>query len=94
MSDILESPLFTIAFIFIFVIGFLGATFIGLQYLDVKVINDYPVKATVNGELFYSGPKACLSIDSAGDTTKITAHNGFLCIFPYKTYTGLGVEIK
>lgn len=58
-------------------------------------INNYPVQVSQEGIIIYTGIKACISIDSSGDTTTITIFKPFwFCAFPERTITGRGIEIK
>lgn len=57
-------------------------------------VEEYPIQITKDGTLIYDGIKSCVSVKSGGDTTTVTIHSGFLCIFPKQTITGRGIEIK
>ena len=92
MNDILEIILGMI-FIFIGIILF--------SFLIVWLIlgtsyhfNNYPIEVTQEGVQIYSGTRACIDVQSSGDTTTIKVSKGYLCLFPKAVYTGRNIEVK
>ena len=56
--------------------------------------NNYPIEVTQEGVQIYSGTRACIDVESSGDTTTIKVSKGYLCLFPKAVYTGRNIEVK
>ena len=84
-----DNPIWIIL-IFIFSITMFFLLIVGLDYS----LHKYPIEVTQNEKIIYEGIKACVSIESAGDTTTIYFSQGLFCMFPKAVLTGRNIEVK
>lgn len=45
-------------------------------------------------QLIYQGNKACVSVQSGGDTTTVEIGKGYMCVFPGQYIVGKNIEIR
>ncbi len=92
-SDIIETLLPAIVMILVAIL-FIGFLFFGMTYVEIKYINNVPVKCYVQDNLVYEGTSAAIGVSSSGDTTTLKINSGFLYLFPKKLYTGQGIKVE
>lgn len=87
-EDILDHP-FLMIFITLLLLGILILVVFWADYS----LHFYQIEITKDGQNIYSGIKSCVDIKSTGDTTTLSIHQGFLCLFPKATITARNIEV-
>lgn len=75
------------------VVGFGMTLFLLIAFLNVKCIDNIPIKAYVDYKLVYKGVSACFQTETNGANTKVTVLGDPLCLKPINYYISKNVKI-
>ena len=71
--------------------------FVFLVWVAIAIsyqVASVPVQVYMNGKRVYTGPQACVSIQSAGSATETTIYGGWYCLFPKAYYVSNNILVE
>lgn len=88
MREFFEKLIIVICFVIV-----IGTMIIAVRYIDI-FIDNVPIVVTVDNKIVFEGKSYLCMVESTGDTTKVTIHNGFLGLLPKAYYVSDNVKVE